>query len=496
MKIGAVLDAVYDEEVGWRPASGAIKPVHVANGLVRAITGEYYDTSKIVEFLVPTKNGVPLEERTYQRLVVENPRQTFKCYENGASEFERARKYSWGLLNADKAVFPKAEFSDLTLTCRQMVSRSGNDRQLGEFGAALLRSGDGALANVLIKAVNVDKPDDPLTTLMWPLLPRDAKPSGKKETVQKALKRSHHKECLAAFQKAADVLAAHEQQQGNRLRTLQHIVHFVCVATYAHAQALSADGKLAERSPLLISISGEKRSGLALASERSIGRVQSLFEEWLVNKLAARLRDEKPISADETLDELPVDGRSARRVLRTVSMAGRDGGEPDDETLNERAADFEEAKRRYGKDDPAMLMAYALVHSYLREYESGGPRSFLQGLGCRTGLLYPHFEGATRQKRVRPSVAILDLLVRACVPPRKLVPVEEFLETLWNTFGIVVGGRLGDDGDIDLLKKHKLELDPSLLGANKAAFVDLLMGMGLARRFADGVTFVGDGYVD
>jgi len=495
MRIGNVLDAVYDDEVGWRPASGSIKPVHVANGLVRAITGEYYDTSSIIEFLVPVKaKQVPDETRSYKRLVQENPRSTFKCYENGAPEFEKARRYSFGLLAADKAVFPSAEFSALTLTCREMVSRSGNDRHLGEFGASLLRSGDGALAHVLNDALNLKHPDDPLTTLMWPLLPRDAKIASKRESVQKALKRKHHQNCLNRFQEAAHVLAAHEGQQGNRLRTLEHIVHFVCIATYAHAHALSADGDLEARTPLLIAVTGEKRSALAITSERSLARMQSQFEDWLIKKEADRLRSGKPIGEGQTLDELPVDGRSARRVLRTVEAAGRTGGPPDDEVLDERSADFEEAKRRFGKDDPAQLMAYALVHSYMREFESGGPRSFLQNLACKAGLLYPHFEGNSRQKRIRPSVAILDLLVRTCVPPRKLIPLEQFLERLWGTFGLVVGGRHGDDGDATLLRRNALELDPSLLVANTSAIVELLAGMGLARRFADDVTFVGDGY--
>jgi hypothetical protein len=41
MRIGEVLDRVYDEEVGWRPVSGAIKPVHIANGMFRALTGHH-----------------------------------------------------------------------------------------------------------------------------------------------------------------------------------------------------------------------------------------------------------------------------------------------------------------------------------------------------------------------------------------------------------------------------------------------------------------------
>ena len=494
MKIGEVLDAVYDEEVGWRPVSGSIKPVHVANGLVRAITGEYYDISSIVEFLVPFgARKVPDENRSYQRLVVDSPRQTFKAYENSAAEFEKARRYSLGLLAADKAVFPSAEFSALTLTCREMVSRSANDRHLGEFGASLLRSGDGELAKVLAEAVRVDRPDDPLTTVMWPLLPRDAKAAVKRDSVDKALKRKHHQACLRRFHEAAGILAGHEAQQGNRLRTLEHVVHFVCIATYAHANALAANGDLGKRTPLLVAVSGEKRSALAVASERSINRMHIQFEDWLIRKETERLQSNKPLGGGDTIDELPTDGRSARRVLRTVELAGKSGGTPDDEVLDERAADFDEAKRRFGKENPAQLMAYALVRSYMREYE-GGPRSFLQNLACKTGLLYPHFEGNARQKRVRPSVAILDLLVRTCVPTRTLIPLEEFLEQLWRTFGLVVGGRRGDDGDAELLKNNGLELDPSLLVENTSAFVELLAGMGLARRFADNVTFVGDGH--
>lgn len=495
MKIGEVLDTVYDDEVGWRPASGSIKPVHVANGLVRAITGEYYDISSIVEFLVPFgAKKVPDKARSYEQLVQDSPRQTYKAYENRVAEFEKARRYSRGLLDADKAVFPNAEFSALTLTCREMVSRSANDRHLGEFGASLLRSGDGDLARVLADAVRVDRPDDPLTTVMWPLLPRDAKTAPKRDSVDKALRRKHHQACLRRFQDAARILAGHEEQQGNRLRTLEHVVHFVCIATYAHANALAADGDLEKRMPLLVAISGEKRSALAATSERSIGRMQTQFEDWLIKKQAERLQNGKPIGGGETIDELPTDGRSARRVLRTVELAGKSGGTPEGEVLDERAADFEEAKRRYGKHDPAKLMAYALVRSYMREYESGGPRSFLQNLACKTGLLYPHFEGNARHKRVRPSVAILDLLVRTCVPTRTLIPLEDFLERLWRTFGLVVGGRRGDDGDAELLKRNELELDPSLLVENTSAFVELLTGMGLARRFADNVTFVGDGY--
>ena len=52
MKIGEVLNEVFDADVGWRPSSGAIKPVHVANGLIRELQGAVYDVRDLHEFVV------------------------------------------------------------------------------------------------------------------------------------------------------------------------------------------------------------------------------------------------------------------------------------------------------------------------------------------------------------------------------------------------------------------------------------------------------------
>ena len=498
MKIGEVLNAVYDEEVGWRPATGQIKPVHVANGLVRAVTGEFYDTASLVEFLISwKKDKVPDEERSYKRLVLEGRRDAYGYFADSEREFDRARRYLRGLLNADNAVYPSAENSALTLTCREMASRSHQDSGLGDFGAALLRSGTSELlAKALLRVLDVRRPEDPLTAIAWPLLGRDAKPARPKQGIGRTLTKKHHRQCLNQLGVAAERLARHEEQQGNRLRTLERIVHFVCLATHAHAQALAARGVLDSRPPLLMAVIGGKRSDLAAASERSLESMYGQFEEWLISEEAARLRERKPLMDGARLEELSVDGRTVRSVLRQILSAKQRHEEPDEETLDARMADFEDAKRSFGKDDPALLMAHALVRSYLREYESGGPRSFLQGLARKAGLLYPHFQGNSRDKRVRPSVAILDVLVRACVPPRESLPLDEFLDNLWGAFGLVVGGRRGEEGgDAELLLQNRIDIDPSHLVANTDALVDLLVGMGLARRFADNVTFVGDGLV-
>ena len=50
MRITRVLDTVYETQVGWNPSTGAIKPVHIANGLFRELTHRVYDTEDVIAF--------------------------------------------------------------------------------------------------------------------------------------------------------------------------------------------------------------------------------------------------------------------------------------------------------------------------------------------------------------------------------------------------------------------------------------------------------------
>ena len=98
-------------------------------------------------------------------------------------------------------------------------------------------------------------------------------------------------------------------------------------------------------------------------------------------------------------------------------------------------------------------------------------------------------------KRLRPSVPMLDMLVRACVPADDAVPLETFLERLWSRFGIIVGGRRDPKwDDEEVLSRSQVFVDGASLVDNTERFVDELVAVGLARRYADHVTFVGDGY--
>lgn len=498
MHIGEVLNGVYDDEIGWRPSSGSIKPVHVANGLVRALTGRVSDLSTLHRFLVWWKRGrTPDEERSYAALVAGDESGVYRSLADNAESFDRARRYLEGLLGTDKAVFPSTEQSDLTLTCAQMASRSGNDRGLGDFGATLLRGApeSAPLADAFVAAAESDAPRDPITAAVWPLLDAEVRTATRGQKAGKALQQPHNREVARALRVAARDLASHEQQQGNRLRTLERVVHFVCVATQVHAQALAASGELSNRLPLLMAMGGEQHRDVVAAGEQSLQMMYEQFEAWLGDAVADRLRRGKPLAGDgSVVSAETLDGRTIKAALRQIGVARKGHQEPDDDTLAQRWADFETARREFGRDDPAEVLGHTLVRCYTREYSSGGPRDFLKALESRTGLVYPHYQGRG-MRRIRPSTSVLDMLVRACVAVDETLPLEDFLCRLWERFGLVVGGRRsGGWDDAEVLHERGVSIDPDALVGNTEALVQQLEGMGLARRYADNVTFVGDAH--
>jgi hypothetical protein len=210
--------------------------------------------------------------------------------------------------------------------------------------------------------------------------------------------------------------------------------------------------------------------------------------------LAIRIAKGQPLESGSA-EALTIKRRDkARRFLESVEAAGRTGGKPAASVIARRTAAFEEALELNGRDISGSLAA-ALVESYLDEFESGGPRPFLQKLGRTAGLLFPPFAGRSKEKRISPSVTMLDTLVRACVPVGELIPVEDAFQALWLRFGLIVGGRVNTEPtDLELLERTGIQLDPTDLDENVELFVDECVRLGLARRYADNVSLIGDAY--
>ncbi|MCA9693583.1 MAG: hypothetical protein KC636_28565 [Myxococcales bacterium] len=491
MHIGEVLYRVYDEEVGWRLTSTSIKPVHLANGLARAAQGAYYEASDLNKLLVWTKSSRELPERTLDALLRTELNDAIGCFDGDPKGFERLRRYARGLLNAEKAAFPSAEKSSYAITTGRMVTRDSNDRGLGDF---IARTIDGTgLDETLRELLASKQPHDPLSALIWPALSGDERPYDvSAKSKRRRRRRSSFDQELSA---AAECLASHERRHGNHLRTMQRVVHFACAAIFARAHALAAEDQLAKRTPALIAMSERRRSDLAHASERSLELGFDRFEAWLAERLAALIEDEEPLKQGERPITASSDARTVRRQFKRIGSAKGGGRAPSDDDIELRMSLWREAKLRDEELTPARQIAHALVAAQRFQSASGPPRAFIQALCRKAGLLYPHFQGATLRKRVKPSVPMLDALVQSCVSASELVPLDVLLERLWTRFGLIVGGRRGPGwDDVAVLADAGVDIDPSELAANTELFVDELASIGLARRYPDDITFVGDGH--
>jgi len=508
MKIGEVLNGVYDKSVGWRPATGQLKPVHIANGLFRGFLGKVYNIKTPVHFVIPwkKKNSPDLDpERTYDYFVRATADPRFQVFrdERNKDKFERLREFTRELLNADGGVFPDPKMASFSLTCRQMISKDTMDRDVGRFMSEMLRGKDedGALAKLVVECLMSEQPSDPITFLAWPLLSHDPEYVKRESSRCSPYDNQELFGYFALLGKTAAQLAEHQRLQGNRLATLQKSVQFACLSLLAHAQALAVDGELEKRSPLLLTMAAPKDSRLALASEESLNRYYESFESWLAERLAERLEKGEPITYDsseegdgETLPEIPPQRRdSVRKYLSEI--ADEKGNPIMEDTLDSRMSLWEQAAAKHGKQNRALVMGETLVQCYLSEYSSGGPKQFLSGVGRKAGVIYPHFAGRSKDKRIRPSVAILDVLVKCCTPPDGSIPFNRFLDCLWERFGIIVGGRMGDTcSDHDLLSGREIDISQSDLKENTKAFIGHLVDIGLARRYPDNIAYVGRYY--
>lgn len=512
MQIDKILNLVYDKRVGWRPVSGSVKPVHVANGLFRDfLGGQYYSISDILAFTVPYKSKrsrEPHEKKTYQYLVhgISDPRYAAFKEERFKERFERLRDFALGLISADKAVFPDSTRSSLTLTCRQMISEDFNDREVGKYMAQILRGrdGDGKLGN-LARQLLEEIPTDPISVLFSPLLSKDPK----YQPISSEKCSPYENEDLAVFfmnlERAADNLHSHEEKLGNRLTTLQRIVHFVCLSLLSHAQILSKNGDLNERVPFLLVMDAPKGSSLAMASEQSLNLYYESFENWLAEQLAGRIIRNEPLTKNdedsEKLESLPSKKYKSVRTFFSSTITATKDEVPGRDLVNTRMSLFQQSANKYCPGDWStvdddtwiLILADTLVQCYVQEYESGGPREFLKSLGRQAGIIYPHFGGRSKEKRFKPSVSMLNLIVRACCPTDSNLPLPIFLDNLWEIFGIVVGGRTGSDtGDHELLAKHDIDISQNDLEKNVDAFVESLVQIGLARRYPDNISYIGN----
>lgn len=485
----AAIQQIYDAELGLRADNFSIKPVHVANGLARALTGRTYKSAALQEtlkrYVQNQRAGKVREERHPTAEVLERYPSAFAGGQ--ASDPERVnvlRTLSGGLLNADDGVYDSPDQSSYTLSNERFITRDPSDYRAGLFLARLLTAGDGGdAADLLVECLRDES--DPYTSIAMPMLSlaeaREETAAGDQRQLA-GLERIFaidadgrlQSETLADIRSSFDRLARFERQQGSKLNTLRRLVLFGCFAIHVHLiSRWSQSVTGAPRPPILVDLFDGARLPLRDASRSTL----IAAGESINGLVSTRLRERFAGWDDDIVFTLLDDPRFAAPKLKEVRHSY-------------------DALRRVGE-----APGDALAEAYLEvgyEMDGGAPIGYLTELGRRAGYLTPwaaQGRGGKTLKRYGITAEFLETLVAATIETDEPATADQFLELLRARFGLVAGRAVDDE----VVRRNNLLGEPwgsptsvaeEDLRMNVTALKNALVETGYAKAYADGQTVV------
>lgn len=490
MKLEDLFKAGVVHGLGYSPNSSGIKPVHVANGLSRAVIGGYYDPKLLNHALVRwAKRGT--EERHPTAALVEDAGDRLGDFADPAERLKlnELRALLKDVIGADDAVFDRNENCSYTLTHRFHVTRDHNDRGTGAFLYRMLsfdQGGGPSPAIELLKTL-LDDAADEIAAVSWPLIagekpivyeldPDDRPVSLAVDDDRRAFSSLIVRELRAGF----DRLTAFELVRGSKLHSLRRLVSFASFAIFFHLIHRGLDYEQPERQvtrrvPTLLDFTRGGWTPIALASHGTY----SLAIKGIERMMAEGIQDALAEEAEEW---------SAERVEQFIQDAALQGSAS---RQAQKRRQFLEVFRSYATDGEDVLKAasFAIVDSLVDEM-SGTPIDFARALGVRCGLLAPRGQRAVK-KRYAPSAELLEVLLAATLRPDEDVELSELANLWWDRWGIMVGARPGDAQELARWAVQNATKED--LAANANALREALIEIGYARRYADGVTIIQTG---
>jgi hypothetical protein len=450
-----------------------IKPVHLANGLFRAVCGKYAEALDQHIAIYP------------------------KAYPN-SNVNEQIRGVLNNILSADGALFARMHMSSYTLSHVSHITNDNHDRRTGEWLSTILKhdSGEGRspALELLYTLLNQDnrQRSDEISTLTLPLTRssfelKDFKPQMPDQHPSSLRVDEAGTFCdplLYSIRKGFDRIAKHDRGKGNfgeKLDTLRRLVTWGCFSIYLHlANSGSLDRQ--NRAPMMLCMVESPSPTLRQASTQSylwVGRSIDKFFRKAIRDRLNRIAEESAHGSWET----DADIRQQIRTMTWKTSGGR----------------MQQAEARLVNYTPQCLLFY---DSYLRNQSPGAafvnaaadmidqilsssPTVVAHSLGTRIGLLSP---GPSSRKRYTVVPDLLEVLVRATIPPQEQWTIDELAHYWADHYGLLFGA-LGDE-NARLAEWGINAIDGSSLYENTDALATTLELSGYARRYADGVIFI------
>jgi hypothetical protein len=465
---------------------GKLKPVHVANALMRAEHGTVGRMSDLKMLMTATAATESSETRlrAAQSMLDSSRDRWGRLGEE--QDLRRSTLVSKVLpllrtiLATDAAAYGKSpDQSSFSSPTALTVTGDPSDDHAGEFIHRLWSevAGDDRLTvlDLLREATAPDrdlaKVDD-LTAVLAPLAD-ETRIKKLSEWTYDDLAGTKRSDVALALRAAARDLGTYEHHaRPNPIATLQRIVTLASISVFVHAATRGNEWAGLPRRLLLLDASGTRVSPVASASELLVTRLLEDSRSYMARVLADLLSE---VSGDWASNP-----HAALAELARIK-GGKKGASMSPKVLAEVLDEISDTESSITDELPVQLVD---------RVDGSSGRSldgFLRLFGVRCGLLYPQQKNPN--KRLVPADRTLEVLtVSTFDAVGQQLEYRDFLDALHERWGIVVGGRPEDGA---LLAEAGAEVDSASLAENSERMLSRLETLGLARRLADSVAVVG-----
>ena len=467
--------------VGFKPNGSAVKPVHIAGGVLRCIYGEYNTAMSIkrLALVSDAKGVVPKgnELETVYAALEDADRLEETVSENA---LESLRNVMQRLLSADKGVYVvkglKDDMISFTAGSKYFLTRRSIYEDAGEFIGGLIKAYCPELSDHIKNLLS--KANDSISILFEPVLEAD---------MEQFQELNRHEDIPAFTDLNASTVWFIQGLKDSGLCLLENfklhpnaltqlrLFNFFCIFQLIRYLTMLEAFYCGEAiRPILLDFSGQtpSQSSIARASEisytqmhKSINRFYAWgYAKWLTqNGYDKAMLAESEIPTYENSKKLS--GTSQDELAALWNLA----------TEQATAETEDEARITYGETMYDMIALDASSH----------PVNYLKVLGTSSGILYPP-DKLHPNKRFVLSQDVLEMMIRSSVLPNEIINAQTIRERLWNRFGVIIGGSRFELEKI-VSSGMIMQIDEDALEENFSSFASTLEAMDFAEEMADGI---------
>ncbi len=474
--------------IGFSVNSSSIKPVHVANGFFRTILKEAYNLDAIgkLSYTRSNKGTTPPQtklDKIHKEYVDSNK---LDIQNVTKEEFELLRQTSQSIVEADKGVygFKGNEMVSYTLPSKYFLTTSSTHTISGDFIGSLINKSGSKIIDIIKEDLNDD--NDPITLLFYPAINMDKiEPivwEGLALDQINGYNKGYFKELVDNIQKSFDCLEKNLRVHPNKYVHLRQVNFLAIYHIILYISNLEYIYKLTDiKRPFLLDCSFDSKSEVAKASSLCISQINQSMSRCYSKLIADELKNQ-PFKEDflkDVLnsDEVPVYDNKVQK-------------KENKQAFSEIWTLAKEKVSSASNDDEKFMILGSAIYDMLELEGSSTIIKYLKALGIKAGMFYPQ-ANSVPNKRFVLATETLEVILKSCIEPNKSITLDELLDTLWERFNILVGGRAKDE-EI-LLESGIYHADSDSLKNNQKSFVDLLEKMNFAELLADGILQIKSG---